>query len=313
MRLLAGREPTQPRCPFWRLVAFAMNLLHRRFARLCAVLAACLVCSLAVAAAPAAQAGTVYTVAVVPQFAPVRVYEDWRPFLDALQKATGLRFHLVTYSSIPKFEAAYVKGKPDFAFMNPYDVVVAHRARGYRPLVRDTRPLSGILVVRADSDIHELAQLAGKQVGFPAPNAFGASLYMRALLQRQGVRIDPVYLGTHQNVYRAVARGDVVAGGAVHATLMREPVALRQLLRVIYVTPSTAPHALAVNPRVPDAVARRVQQAILGMPARAADAALLLHVQMPHPVQANYRRDYAPLERLHLERFYVRPQVGDAR
>ena len=282
-----------------------MIFSFRSLRRLLAGLACLLACMV-----PAAAADPVYTVAVVPQFAPVRVYEDWRPFLDALQKSTGLTLRLVTYSSIPQFEAAYLHGRPDFAFMNPYDVVVAHRARGYEPLVRDSKPLSGILVVRADSDIHDLAQLSGKQVGFPAPNAFGASLYMRALLHSQGVRIDPVYLGTHQNVYRAVARGDVVAGGAVHLTLMREPPELRELLRIIYVTPSTAPHALAASPRVPQAVARRLQQAVLVMGGRADDAALLQRVQMPHPVQAEYARDYEPLERLHLERFYVQPQSG---
>ncbi len=279
--------------------------------RLLAWLAAAFLGLLALTSAARA-AAPVYTVAVVPQFAPVQEYQDWRPFLDALQRATGLRLRLLTYSSIPAFEAAYGQGRPDFAFMNPYDVVVAHRRHGYEPLVRDAKPLSGILVVRSDSAIHGLRGLAGRRVGFPAPNAFGASLYMRALLARQGVHVQAVYLGSHQNVYRAVARGDVVAGGGVRATLMREPAGLRNRLRIIYDTPSTAPHALTVNPRVPAGVARRVQQAVLAMAARAADAALLRGVQMPHPVAARYARDYAPLERLRLERFYVSPQATGA-
>lgn len=284
-----------------------MNILRRLFASLVAGLLVT-----PAVAAPAAAQGPVYSVSVVPQFAVMRIYEDWQPFLTALQQATGVRFKLVTYPTIPAFEAAYLKGTPDFVFLNPYDVVVAHQAHGYRPLVHDTKPLSGILVVRADSDIHSLRALDGKRVAFPAPNAFGASLYMRALLARQGVHIHADYVGSHQNVYRAVVRGDDVAGGGVAETLSREPPGLRGRLRVIYSTPSTPPHALAVDPRVPSAVALRVQQAVLAMAARAADRALLSAIQMPHPVKADYTRDYAPLEKLRLQRFFVRPGQGGA-
>lgn len=282
-----------------------MKILRRLFATLLAGL----LCASAVAAAAPIE-GPVYTVAVVPQFAVVRIYEDWQPFLAALQKAAGVRLKLLTYPNIPAFEAAYLKGTPDFVFLNPYDVVVAHQAHDYRPLVHDTKPLSGILVVRADSSIHSVKALDGKKVAFPAPNAFGASLYMRALLERQGVHIQADYVGSHQNVYRAVVRGDDVAGGGVAETLSREPEGLRKRLRVIYSTPSTPPHALAANPRVPPAVALRVQQAVLAMAARPADQPLLERIQMPHPVKADYARDYAPLEKLHLQHFFVRPGQG---
>ncbi len=289
-------------------LAYTMKFLSRLFAWLLGALLVLGAAAVADAATPA-----VYTVSVVPQFAVVKVYQDWQPFLAALQKATGLRLRLVMYPTIPGFEAAYLRGAPDFAFMNPYDVLVAHRAQGYVPLVHDAKPLAGILVVRADSGISSLHALDGKTVAFPAPNAFGASLYMRALLAAQGVHIHPLYVGTHQNVYRAVARGDALAGGGVALTLRHEPQALRRLLRVIYTTPSTAPHALVANPRVPVAVARRVQQAVLAMARQPADATMLRRVQMPHPQAADYARDYAPLEKLGLQSYFVSPAQAGAR
>ncbi|OIQ82549.1 phosphate-import protein PhnD precursor [mine drainage metagenome] len=267
------------------------------------LLAAWLAAPSSAAAAPAC-----YTVAVVPQFAPAQIYARWRPLLDAVQRRTGLCLKLLAYASIPEFERAFTDGVPDFAFLNPYHVVMAHRSRGYAPLLHDARKLSGILVVRADGPIHQLRQLDGRTVAFPAPNAFGASLYLRALLQRQGLHIDADYVGSHDNVYRAVARGDVAAGGGVAATLARQPAALRALLRVIYATPQTAPHALAAAPRVAPAVRRQLRDAWLAMAGNAADAALLAGVQMPHPVVADYARDYAPLSRLRLDAFVVRPR-----
>jgi phosphonate transport system substrate-binding protein len=269
---------------------------------------AVLVAGWLVASPYAVAAPACYTVAVVPQFAPAQIYARWRPLLDALQRRTGLCLKLLAYASIPQFERAFTAGVPDFAYLNPYHVVMAHQSRGYLPLVHDARRLAGILVVRADGPIDDPHQLDGRTVAFPAPNAFGASLYMRALLQRQGVHIIADYVGSHDNVYRAVARGDVAAGGGVAATLAHQPAGLRTLLRVIYATPKTAPHALAASPRVAPAVRRKLRDALLALAGNAADAALLAGVQMPHPVVADYARDYAPLRRLRLDAFVVRPR-----
>ncbi len=251
---------------------------------------------------------THYTVAVVPQFAPAEIYARWRPLLDALGERTHLTFTLQAYSTIPEFEDAFTKGVPDFAFLNPYHVVMAHESQGYIPLVHDARRLSGMLVVRADSPIHAIRDLDGKAVAFPAPNAFGASLYMRALLLAQGVHVLPHYVGSHQNVYRSVVRGDDVAGGGVAETLARETPALRAQLRVLYQTPTTAPHAFAANPRVPQAIRHAVRDAFFAMARDPAAHAVLFAAEIPRPVVADFARDYGPLEHLHLESLVVRPR-----
>jgi hypothetical protein len=74
--------------------------------------------------------------------------------------------------------------------------------------------------VAADSPIQTVAALNGKTVVFPAPNAFAASLLIRAHLAGQGIRIEPKYVQTHGSVYRAVALGDASAGGggSIHAS-----------------------------------------------------------------------------------------------
>lgn len=278
-----------------------MHPSRRTFLRASAAVA------LSVTAAARAQSRP-YTVAIVPQFAPAEIYARWRPLLDALSQRTHLKFTLQAYSTIPEFEEAFTKGVPDFAFLNPYHVVMAARSEGYIPLVHDARRLSGILVVRADAPIHAIGQLNGKPVAFPAPNAFGASLYMRALLLDQGVRVVPHYVGSHQNVYRSVARGDDVAGGGVAETLAREAPSLRAQLRVLYETPATAPHAFAANPRVPEAVRNAVRDAFLAMGHDPAAHAALFGAEIPQPVVADFARDYGPLEHLHLASLVVRPR-----
>lgn len=248
----------------------------------------------------------IYTIAVVPQFTPTFIQENWGKILHALEEETGLKFELRIYKTIPEFEKAFLSGEPDFAFMNPYHMVMAKRAQRYLPLLRDTKPLTGILVVRKDSPIKEVKDLQGKKIGFPAPNAYGASLYMRAILKEVfKIDFEPLYLKTHDNVYRNVVLGEVSAGGGVNNTFLRQPEEIKRALRILYETPPSAPHPLAVHPRVPKEVQEKLVSAFLKLSQRDDLKTFFNNIQMPNPIKADYNRDYKPLEKLKLEKYVV--------
>lgn len=245
-----------------------------------------------------------YTVAIVPQFPAVEIHRAWSPVLERLGRETGDRFVLLPSPSIPAFEAQFQAAGPDFVFLNPYHMVMARAAQGYEPLLRDgSRALTGVLVVRADDAATGIEALDGRDVAFPSPNAFGASLYMRALLAERGVRIRPDYVKTHSNAYRHVVAGAAAAAGGVRATLEAEDPAVRAGLRVLFETPPTPPHPLAAHPRVPVAVRQAVVRTLQGWRDTAPE--LLRAIQLGEPVVADYARDYGPLERLGLARFVV--------
>ncbi len=247
-----------------------------------------------------------YNFYIVPQLSPVAIHKAWTPVLEKLATLTSQTFELHVESSIPAFEQAMATGEPDFAFMNPYHMIVAKRENGYIPLLRDSKNmLEGILVIRKGSEINALEDLKGKTLSFPAPNAFAASLYMRALLHKQNISITPNYVKTHSNVYRSVLLGDVAAGGGVNNTFLREPKDVNDQLQVLYVTPKTAPHPLAVNPKIPEAVRSKIVAAFMQLAADPANAELFDAIQMPIPVQADYSRDYQALEALGLDKFAV--------
>ena len=262
--------------------------------------------SMAACGQPASGASRALTVAVVPQFTSLQIHKDWTPFLERVARDSGVPLALKTYQSIPAFEADLLKGIPDFAFMNPYHAVMAMRAAGYLPLVHDSKPLIGLLLVRRDSAARTVKDLAGGRIAFPAPNAFSASLYIRGLLaEQEGVRIEPVYVKTHSNVFRHVILGEAAAGGTVGSVFQREPAAVVEQLRVIFETPGVTPHPLAAHPRVAASQRKAVATAILGLRQDASAAALLQTVQMAEPVAADYARDYRPLERLKLDNYLV--------
>ncbi|MFM8333717.1 MAG: phosphate/phosphite/phosphonate ABC transporter substrate-binding protein [Candidatus Methylumidiphilus sp.] len=270
--------------------------------RLVRVLALALVC----AAGGAEAAGAAYSVGVVPQFEARELASIWVPILAELSKRTGLQLSMKGSPRIPEFEVAFEAGEFDFAYMNPYHALIAARKQGYLPLVRDSKPLFGVLAVRQDSPYKDVKALAGKKISFPAPNAFGASLLMRADLDTVfHIKIEPLYAQTHTSAYLNTALGVSEASGGVKATFEQQPPDVRDNLRILYETRKVPSHPFLAHPRVPEADRKRVQQAILDMAATPDGAALLAKVPMPKATVAT-AAEYAAIKGWKLEKYYVK-------
>ncbi len=247
----------------------------------------------------------VYTVGVVPQFEAKRTHEIWRPILDKIEDETGLKLTLIGAPTIPVFEKEFAEGAFDFVYMNPYHILMANESQGYLPLVRDVgRKLNGVLVVRKGSYASP-EQLDGKVIAFPAPNALGASLVMRADLENLfNIKFQPQYVKTHSSVYLNVALGRAEAGGGVQKTLSQQPRHVRDALEVIYETRKVAPHPFSVHPRVSDDVSHRVQAALLNISRTDSGRELLKEVPIREIGVASLE-DYFPIREMGLERLYV--------
>lgn len=252
-----------------------------------------------------AESGT-YVFAVVPQFKPAQMQSEWGPILERVSRETGYKLKLVIAPSIVKFESELNKAVPDFAFVNPYQAVMGMKGSGYQPVLHDKKPLNGILVVRKDSPYKKLQDLDGKIIGFPSPNAFGASLYMRALLSESNpIKFTPRYLNNHNLVFKHVALGHVQAGGTVNSAFNDETPELRDQLTVLFKTPDVASHPIVVHPRVPANVRKSVIASLLGMQQDVEGRAMLADIRFPNPVDANYQNDYQPLEKLNIHKYLV--------
>lgn len=247
-----------------------------------------------------------YSFEVVPQFTAAKVYSTWSPLLQRIGQDTGLCFDLRVAPTIPEFEQRLLKGDPQFVYLNPYHAVLGYQKRKYQPLLADSEDLlTGILVVRADSPIKTLDDLKGKTVSFPAPNAFAASLLIRAELAKRKVSTNTVFVKTHSNVYRSVISQDAAAGGGVNNTLDNEAPEVRKQLRVLFETPAYTPHPIAALPTVPAAVRERFLKAMLKLTQDEEGRKLLDAINLNKPQAVTYAKHYKPLESLQLEKFLV--------
>ena len=119
-------------------------------------------------------------------------------------------------------------------------------------------------MVNKNNPINNPKELNGKTIAFPAPNALGATLMVRAdLKDKFNIQYKPRYVKTHPSVYLNVILDQTSAGGGVLGTLNRQSIEIKNNLKVIHETEKVSPHPFAVHPRVPQDVAKSVKEALL--------------------------------------------------
>mgnify|MGYP000961847230 CR=1 FL=1 len=218
---------------------------------------------------------------IVPQQAASKLATQWGPLLAEVGRRAGVELAFRTAPSIPAFEERLGKGEYDFAYMNPYHYVVFHPAAGYAAFAKEQdRKIKGIIVVRKDSRVTRLEELAGQSVAFPAPAAFAASILPQAEFGRRQIAIETKFVASHDSVYRAVSSGLHAGGGGIQRTFEASPREVRDSLRVLHETPAYTPHALAAHPRVPAETVAKVLAAMRSLAEDEAGRALLKPLAM---------------------------------
>lgn len=243
---------------------------------------------------PAHAANAAYTVAILPVLPATEIKRRWQPLLDALARETGLSFRFRLYEDNAQLEASLLRSEPDFAMLGALQLW--HVRPHYLPILRDTRPMIGMVVVRRDSPLHTLNDLNDRTLALPNGSDMTASLLQSQTLKDLKVRPQIKTQRTHVNGLRAVMLGKIDAAVINSYSLQLLPPELMQQLRIIYRTEPLPPPAFAVAPRVPDADVRKVKAAFLRL--NTTQPAMLEAALMPNITEADMERDYNILSRI---------------
>ncbi|WP_407334254.1 phosphate/phosphite/phosphonate ABC transporter substrate-binding protein [Enterovibrio sp. 27052020O] len=203
---------------------------------------------------------------IVPQQSSAKLIRDWSPVIKQVSELSGLQIRFATAPNIPEFEKRLAAGQYHLAYMNPYHFTVFNQSPGYQAIahVKDKR-IRGILVTSKHSNTTSLKDLDGKNVAFPAPAAFAATLLTQAALKNEGVTFKPYYVGSHDSAYLAVADGLFDAGGGIIRTLGATPENTKKKLNVLFTTEGFTPHAVATHPSLSDDTKKRLQAAFVAL------------------------------------------------
>ncbi len=219
-----------------------------------------------------------YTLGVVPQQSPVKMFKSWKPIVDYLSETTGFKISLRTEKSIAEFENVLYDGGYDLAYMNPFHYTIANQQQQYEAMVRAARNIKGILVMKKDQpDLEALIKDDATQFLFPSPNAFAATLLIKyELLTKFGVDLTKTenfkYVNSHDSVYMGVARNLGQLGGGIQRTFNNfKSGADKERIAEVYQTAPYPSHPIAVKPSMPKEDCAKIVQALLDMPVELMD------------------------------------------
>jgi len=215
---------------------------------------------------PAASDDKPLVLGVFPSMTAKQTIEIYRPLASALEK--HLRRSVVVYSArdFTTFVARTRQGEYDILLTAPHLAWLARQDTGYRPLLKYAQPVRGLLVVRSDSPFDEPDKLRGRTIAMADPIAL-AVLAIQAELAAHGLKRGIDYRtsdsGTHTNAVLQVINGRVDAAVLGLHPYNLTPPELRQQLRVLAESPPLSSLMYLTHPRLREAEAQAVRNALL--------------------------------------------------
>ncbi len=192
------------------------------------------------------------------------------PLIKYLEKETGQKIQFRSSRSYDAAIKAILDGKVDISYLGPagYAILSDEHPTKVRPIavvVNKGKPtFKGVIVTKDDSRIKSLKQLRGKKVAF-GDRKSTLSCYMPAyMIMKAGVfdSISYNFLGTHDNVAKAVQAGFFDAGG------LKPGVANKYIgkgLKVLAVSQEVHEHVIVAGSRLNPAMYKKIRRAILNV------------------------------------------------
>lgn len=188
---------------------------------------------------------------VFPQLSPRVMAETYQPVAEYLGESIGRPVSLESAPDFFTFHTRTVAQEYDLVLTAPHLAWLAWKEGGYRPILIYKEPVKGLVVVRADSPCRQLADLRGKTIAIPDPNAV-VNLRMAKIFANAGLglgrELAVTEVGSHTNAaaYASEGRSDAAIVGLI--PFLRLSKEARDNLRVIVETPALPSLVFLVSP-----------------------------------------------------------------
>jgi phosphate/phosphite/phosphonate ABC transporter binding protein len=166
---------------------------------------------------------------VVPLESPADMYKKFTPLIDYLSRELGKKFELKV---APDYETAVRElgqGITQLCYMTPHTYIEAHKTYGARLLVkalRDGKPYHhSVIITQEGSNIRSVKDIKNRSFAFGDVHSTSSHIVPRAMLLEEGIDLKDLsyynYLGHHDDIVRAVLKGEFDAGGVKESTAFR--------------------------------------------------------------------------------------------
>jgi phosphate/phosphite/phosphonate ABC transporter binding protein len=163
---------------------------------------------------------------IVSLESPAEMFMRFTPLTEYLSKKLGKKIEPKIAIDFEEAIDAIGQNVTQLCFMTPSTYIEAHRKYGVDVIVkalRDGKPYQhSVIITRADRDIRHIGDLKGKTFAFGDFYSTSSHIVPRAMLLEAGVDLKDLsyydYLGHHDDVAKAVLKGEFDAGGVMEDT-----------------------------------------------------------------------------------------------
>jgi phosphonate transport system substrate-binding protein len=197
---------------------------------------------------------------------PAVMHKRLRPLTEYLSEALHRPVTLTLSPDMPAAINEVASGHVDLAYLTPVAYIRA-KAKGNTQLVAKTvtsnkASFQLMIVVRADSPIKTVQDLAGKTFAFGDQ----AALLQRAAVVGAGMPLENLgryeFLGHYDNIVRAVLHGEYDAG------ILKDTMTYKwenKGIRILYHTPDLPPYNIAASGKIDQQLLTQLRQAFLSL------------------------------------------------
>lgn len=200
---------------------------------------------------------------------PAVMHQRLGPLTRYLSETMGRPVRVKPAPDLSSAADEIARGDVDIAYLTPMAYVKAQRAGNVRLIVKTvTKGQSTfklMLMVRADSPVRSVRELAGKRFALGDP----AALLQRAVVVDAGIRLEQFgsyrFLGHYDNIARGILNGDFDAG------ILKDTSAYQwqqKGLRILHTSPDLPPYNIAVSRKLDPATVTAIQTALLRLDAK---------------------------------------------
>jgi phosphonate transport system substrate-binding protein len=158
----------------------------------------------------------------VPSVDAKVIEDNSKIFKTYLEKSTPYKFEVTIPQSYVAVVEAFGTKRADVAAFNTFGYILAHEKYGAEAKLTVLRhgiaTYQSQFIVKADSPIKKLEDLAGKKVAFVEPASTSGYLLPLKTLNERGIKPkETVFAGKHDNVVSMVYNGQVDAGATFYS------------------------------------------------------------------------------------------------
>jgi phosphonate transport system substrate-binding protein len=209
------------------------------------------------------------TLCVHPYLPATELTRRFSPLAEYLSRKVGLPISIRVQKSYQSHIDRTGKDEADIAYVGPVSYVKIVETYGEKPLlarlvVSGEPEFFGMIIVREDSPIRSLEDLAGRSFAFGDINSTMSHLVPRYMLKEGGVPVSRLakheFLGSHHNVALGVLGGYFDAGGVKEEVYYEYR---ERGLRMLAKSPPIAEHLFVARSSLPPGILEPLRKAML--------------------------------------------------